>query len=219
MNIVPDPIIAGTILGKYNRAKELKVDFLIDPDSSMRDIPDTVRRENLVKILGNILDNGFEAVLCRPPAQRTVKLSMIDLGNDLIFDIDDSGKGVPPELWNTIFENGFTTKTEGGHGMGLFLVKKTINQMGGTISIGNLLWALHTPSPKQKKWCEYWNLTWFYSIFFFPDGSGIDLPWKIRTNMKKTDVVLITAAKEVAFFKEALRGGVFDYILKPLAFN
>lgn len=54
---------------------------------------------------------------------------------------------------------------------------------------------------------------------FFPDGSGIDLLWKIRTNMKKTDVVLITAAKEVAFFKEALRGGVFDYILKPLAFN
>lgn len=137
MNIVPDPIIAGTILGKYNRAKELKVDLLIDPDSSMRGIPDSVKRENLVKILGNILDNGFEAVLCRPPAQRTVKLSMTDLGNDLIFDIDDSGKGVPPELWNTIFENGFTTKTEEGHGMGLFLVEKTIIQMGGTISIGN----------------------------------------------------------------------------------
>lgn len=54
---------------------------------------------------------------------------------------------------------------------------------------------------------------------FFPDGSGIDLLWKIRNTMKKTNVVLITAAKEVAFFEEALRGGVFDYILKPLAFN
>lgn len=54
---------------------------------------------------------------------------------------------------------------------------------------------------------------------FFPDGNGIDLLWKIRNTMKKTDVVLITAAKEVAFFEEALRGGVFDYILKPLAFN
>ena len=32
-------------------------------------------------------------------------------------------------------------------------------------------------------------------------------------------VVLITAAKEVEFFEEALRGGVFDYILKPLVFN
>lgn len=54
---------------------------------------------------------------------------------------------------------------------------------------------------------------------FFPDGNGIDLLWKIRASQNKTDVVLITAAKEVEFFEEALRGGVFDYILKPLVFN
>ncbi len=54
---------------------------------------------------------------------------------------------------------------------------------------------------------------------FFPDGSGIDLMWKIRSSQRKTDVILITAAKEVEFFEEALRGGVFDYILKPLVFN
>jgi len=54
---------------------------------------------------------------------------------------------------------------------------------------------------------------------FFPDGNGIDLLWKIRSSQKKTDVVLITAAKEVDFFEDALRGGVFDYILKPLVFS
>jgi len=54
---------------------------------------------------------------------------------------------------------------------------------------------------------------------FFPDGSGIDLLWKIRSKKKRTDVILITAAKEVEFFEEGLRGGVFDYILKPLIFN
>lgn len=54
---------------------------------------------------------------------------------------------------------------------------------------------------------------------FFPDGNGIDLLWKIRGSQKKTDVILITAAKEVKFFEEGLRGGVFDYILKPLVFT
>lgn len=54
---------------------------------------------------------------------------------------------------------------------------------------------------------------------FFPDGNGIELLWKIRNKQKKTDVILITAAKEVEFFAEALRGGVFDYILKPLVFG
>lgn len=54
---------------------------------------------------------------------------------------------------------------------------------------------------------------------FFPDGNGLNLLWKIRAEFKKTDVVLITAAKEVDFFEEGMRGGVFDYILKPLVFN
>lgn len=54
---------------------------------------------------------------------------------------------------------------------------------------------------------------------FFPDGNGIDLLWKIRAGNTRSDVVLITAAKEVEFFEEGMRGGVFDYILKPLVFN
>ena len=54
---------------------------------------------------------------------------------------------------------------------------------------------------------------------FFPDGNGIELLWKIRKNYKATDIVLITAAKEKDIFQEALRGGVFDYILKPLNFS
>lgn len=54
---------------------------------------------------------------------------------------------------------------------------------------------------------------------FFPDGNGIELLWKIRGEHKETDIVLITAAKEKDIFQEALRGGVFDYILKPLNFT
>ena len=54
---------------------------------------------------------------------------------------------------------------------------------------------------------------------FFPDGNGLELLWKIRKDFKETDIVLITAAKEKDIFQEAIRGGVFDYILKPLNFT
>lgn len=54
---------------------------------------------------------------------------------------------------------------------------------------------------------------------FFPDGNGLELLWKIRKYFKETDIVLITAAKEKDIFQEAIRGGVFDYILKPLNFT
>lgn len=53
----------------------------------------------------------------------------------------------------------------------------------------------------------------------FPTGTGFDLLRKIRAGNNAIDVIMITAAKEVETLREALRGGVFDYILKPLVFE
>lgn len=54
--------------------------------------------------------------------------------------------------------------------------------------------------------------------FYFPDGLGTEILWKIRSRHQATDVILITAAKEMDPLQEAMRGGVFDYILKPVMF-
>ncbi|WP_207061111.1 response regulator [Motiliproteus sp. SC1-56] len=53
----------------------------------------------------------------------------------------------------------------------------------------------------------------------FPTGTGLDLLRNLRASNSTTDVILITAATEVDTLKAALRGGVFDYILKPLVFE
>lgn len=53
----------------------------------------------------------------------------------------------------------------------------------------------------------------------FPDGNGLDLLRELRARNSATDVILITAAKEVNTLRSALRSGVFDYILKPLVFE
>lgn len=54
---------------------------------------------------------------------------------------------------------------------------------------------------------------------FFPDGYGMDLLHKLRGSHRPVDVILITAAREVGPLREALRGGVFDYIIKPVIFS
>ena len=54
---------------------------------------------------------------------------------------------------------------------------------------------------------------------FFPEGSGLEFLKKARMHNKKVDVIPITAAKEVNLFNEAIHGGVFDYILKPVVFS
>ena len=54
--------------------------------------------------------------------------------------------------------------------------------------------------------------------FYFPEGLGMEILWKLRARHQATDVILITAAKEMEHLQEAMRGGIFDYILKPVMF-
>jgi len=54
---------------------------------------------------------------------------------------------------------------------------------------------------------------------FFPEGNGMELLREIRTGNQHIDVILITAAREVSTLQEALRGGVFDYLVKPVYFD
>lgn len=53
---------------------------------------------------------------------------------------------------------------------------------------------------------------------FFPEGNGMDLLKQIRSREHPCDVILITAAREMSSLQEAIRGGVFDYIIKPVFF-
>jgi len=53
---------------------------------------------------------------------------------------------------------------------------------------------------------------------YFPEGLGTEVLWKLRARRQQTDVILITAAKELEPLQEAMHGGVFDYILKPVMF-
>jgi two-component system CitB family response regulator/two-component system response regulator DcuR len=46
----------------------------------------------------------------------------------------------------------------------------------------------------------------------------MDLLKQIRSSEQPCDVILITAAREMSSLQEALRGGVFDYIIKPVFF-
>ncbi|MFO7647306.1 response regulator [Halomonas campaniensis] len=50
---------------------------------------------------------------------------------------------------------------------------------------------------------------------YLPDVEGLELLWMLRRDHLHMDVVMVTAAREVDTISEALRGGVFDYLIKP----
>ncbi len=132
---VSDPLLGGFLLGKYNQAKENKIDLQINRDSSMRHIPAHINREKLLCILGNVLDNAFEAVNRMPLLQRRVWFFMTDLGNDLVFEIEDWGIGIDPAIEDQIFQKGVSTKEGLGHGVGLYLARQALDYLRGELTI------------------------------------------------------------------------------------
>ncbi|MFN3987016.1 MAG: response regulator [Rhodocyclaceae bacterium] len=51
---------------------------------------------------------------------------------------------------------------------------------------------------------------------YLPDVEGLALLWEIRRLHKDVDIVMVTAAREAETVEEALRGGVFDFLIKPV---
>ena len=135
MKEVPDPIIAGFILGKVSLASELKIDLTIDRESSFKDIPSEIDRDLLVTIIGNLINNAFEAVRENERKEKRVSLFVTDLGKELIMEVEDNGKGMSSNVTELIFRNGFTTKShQTNSGIGLSLVQEAIDGLGGYIT-------------------------------------------------------------------------------------
>lgn len=53
---------------------------------------------------------------------------------------------------------------------------------------------------------------------YLPDGTGLEILNTLRANNQTCDVILITAARDVDTLQQAMRGGVVDYLLKPIMF-
>lgn len=54
---------------------------------------------------------------------------------------------------------------------------------------------------------------------YLPDGNGLDILRELRQKESSPDVILITADRDVNTLQEAMRGGVVDYLLKPVIFS
>jgi len=134
MKEIPDPIVGGLLIGKFNRANELKIQFDIDRQSSFKDIPKHLDRDHLVTIIGNVIDNAMEAVLHNGRDEKWVTIFLTDLGDDLIIEVEDNGIGIQEEIADQIFERGFSTKAKAQRGYGLDLVKRSLKMLGGHIT-------------------------------------------------------------------------------------
>jgi signal transduction histidine kinase len=94
----------------------------------------TVDGNALKQILLNIIMNGLQAM--ESDGGSLLVESTSANSHEVTIHISDSGSGIPAESLDTIFEPYFTTKKPGeGTGLGLFVTRKLVENLGGSISV------------------------------------------------------------------------------------
>lgn len=155
-NQIEDTKIQAVILGKMGKASEQKINFDIDSNSSLQTLPKHIKLTQLIVIIGNLLDNAFEAV-AENQQHPNVTFFATDIGNDIIFEIHDNGTGISEENKAFLFNRDFTQKkSHDPRGYGLANVHETVTQLGGMVEVQSEIGegSVFTVYLPKKRKCE-----------------------------------------------------------------
>ncbi|WP_457808482.1 ATP-binding protein [Kushneria sp. EE4] len=129
---VREPVLAGFLIGKQSEAREKGITLSVEAETPIPQASDGATVHALVSIIGNLLENAFEALDARE--EPGVAIHMALESRTLSLQIQDNGAGIEPEHQARIFEHGVSTKGE-RRGLGLFLVREQIDAVEGTLSL------------------------------------------------------------------------------------
>ncbi len=115
-------------------AKEIKIDTLLD--SSLRLVSGDPDR--LQQVVWNVLSNAAKFT----PAGGRVEIAVGQNNAYVEIKVKDTGPGIDPTFLPHVFErfrqaDGSTTRTHGGLGLGLAIVRHLVELHGGTIAVDN----------------------------------------------------------------------------------
>ncbi|NMA84968.1 MAG: GHKL domain-containing protein [Epulopiscium sp.] len=126
------PAINALLQAKSYDAQKRDVDYQVIIQTKLEEL--TVSPWELCRCLGNLIDNGLEAAT----EVQGLKQLTVTISEDLInYDFLISNTGVPSDFtsWEDWLEAGYTTKNKKGHGMGLYIVKRILDECQGKIEI------------------------------------------------------------------------------------
>jgi two-component system, CitB family, sensor kinase len=132
---IGDPALAALLLAKGAACRERGVHLALDGDSSLP--ADLLRSEDLVTIVGNLVDNALDALGGRG-GRIDVRVAVQD--DEVVLRVRDDGPGIPEDALAHVFEAGWSTKPETSarpRGLGLALVSATATRLGGTVDAAN----------------------------------------------------------------------------------
>ena len=146
-----NPAVNALLRAKMEEAESKGIDFYVEVTSDLSGLK--AEPWELCKVLANLMDNAITALEAIPSEKKL----RVDIGEDrdsYRFSVANNGPAIPEELQESIFREGFTTKKESGHGMGLSIVTQVLKTYKGTISLSSTeeetVFRIRIPKPNQK---------------------------------------------------------------------
>ncbi|SMX99696.1 Sensor histidine kinase regulating citrate/malate metabolism [Brevibacterium antiquum CNRZ 918] len=144
------PVLSALLLSKIAQAAEVGIDMTVDTAELSGRLGGDDR--DLATILGNLIDNAFDALSRRDVLSEDkrvhVHLSGAGGAGGFTIEVSDDGPGIDEEYVDAIFERGWSTKHDGveidkglgrqetgTRGVGLSLVVQAIRRLGGAVDV------------------------------------------------------------------------------------
>jgi two-component system sensor histidine kinase BaeS len=83
----------------------------------------------VAEVLTNLLSNAIR----HTPRNGQVRIDVTSVGADAVFDVSDTGPGIPPDQLPLVFDRFTRSAVTGGSGLGLTIAKRLVEAHGGTI--------------------------------------------------------------------------------------
>jgi len=130
------PVVEGVVEGLRPswEAKSLDVQVVVDPSAAGRsDVSGDADR--LQQVVWNLLSNAVKFT----PSGGSVEVRVERAGGNVRIRVSDTGKGISPDFLSHVFDrfrqaDSSTTRTHGGLGIGLAIVRHIVEMHGGTVS-------------------------------------------------------------------------------------
>ena len=131
---IEEPVLAALLLGKTAEASERGIALGIDGRLRAEDLPADPR--DLLTVVGNLLDNAFDAVTESDSRRVSLHITADDGRIEVV--VGDSGPGIAAEDVSHVLDRGWSTKAtpSGGRGLGLALVSQVARRHHGSVDVG-----------------------------------------------------------------------------------
>jgi sensor histidine kinase regulating citrate/malate metabolism len=135
LDAIDSPALVGLLVAKRAAGRQRGVDLQIDEQSCLEQLPGALTELDAISLLGNLIDNAFDAVAPMSEQRRVVEVGIYQGEGEARFRVTDHGPGFHPSVEDRAFKRGCTSKPD-HHGLGLAIVAAIVERAGGELEVG-----------------------------------------------------------------------------------